>query len=133
MKPSIVQRNDAVTIVYEAPGFTLTLRGQAQDIGALGDTINVLNLQSKRVVQGVVSGAGRVTVASTTTHFVQKAPEPAPAWLFIVLSLLSCGRRAGNIAAIDEPFAKFFRRREGAWRERLRTATRLLQDRGRSP
>ncbi len=79
MKPYIVQRNDAVTIVYEAPGFTLTLRGQAQDNGALGDTINVLNLQSKRVVQGVISGAGRITIASTPIHSVQRAPEPAPA------------------------------------------------------
>jgi len=78
MKPAIVQRNDTVTIVYEAPGLTLTLRGQAQDAGALGDTISVLNLQSKRVVQGVVSGPGRVTVSATTTRFVDNAPEPAP-------------------------------------------------------
>jgi flagellar basal body P-ring formation protein FlgA len=77
MKPAIVQRNDTVTIVYEAPGVTLTLRGQAQDAGALGDTISVLNLQSKHVVQGVVSGPGRVTVAATTTHFVANAPAPA--------------------------------------------------------
>ena len=62
MKPAIVQRNDTVIIVYEAPGFTLTLRGQAQEDGALGDTINVLNVESKRVVQGVISGPGRVTV-----------------------------------------------------------------------
>ena len=62
MKPAIMQRNDMVTIVYEAPGFTLTLRGQAQDAGALGDTISVLNVKSKRTVQGIVSGPGRVTV-----------------------------------------------------------------------
>ncbi len=37
MKPEIVARNDTVTIVYQAPGVTLTLRGQAQDAGALGD------------------------------------------------------------------------------------------------
>ena len=76
MTPAIVQRNDSVTIVYEAPGFTLTMRGQAQDAGALGDTINVLNEQSKRVVQGVVSGPGRVTVRAVTTRFVDNAPEP---------------------------------------------------------
>ncbi len=55
MKPEIVQRNDTVTLVYEAPGLMLTLRGQAQEAGALGDTISVLNAQTKRVVQGVVS------------------------------------------------------------------------------
>ena len=62
MKPNIVQHNDTVTLVYEAPGLVLTLRGQAQESGALGDTINVLNQQTKRVVQGVISGPGRVMV-----------------------------------------------------------------------
>ena len=79
MKPEIVQRNDTVTLVYEAPGLVLTLRGKAQDAGALGDTIGVLNDQTKRVVQGVVSGPGRVMVANATTHLVDNAPAPAPA------------------------------------------------------
>ena len=70
MKPEIVQRNDTVTIVYQAPGVTLTLRGQAQDAGALGDTINVLNSESKRAVQAVVSGPDRVSVSAITTRVV---------------------------------------------------------------
>ena len=36
--------------------------------GALGDTISVLNAESKRVVHGVVSGPGRVTVSTTPKH-----------------------------------------------------------------
>jgi flagellar basal body P-ring formation protein FlgA len=76
MKPAIVQRNETVTIVYEAPGLTLTLRGQAQDSGALGDTVNVLNVESKRLVQGVVSGPARVTVSAKPTRFVANASEP---------------------------------------------------------
>jgi flagella basal body P-ring formation protein FlgA len=77
MKPIIVQRNDTVTIVYQAPGISLTLRGQAQDAGALGDTISVANVQSKRIVQGIVTGPGRVTVIAAPTHFVESAPPPA--------------------------------------------------------
>jgi flagella basal body P-ring formation protein FlgA len=76
MKPNVVQRNDTVTLVYQAPGLVLTLRGQAQEAGALGDTISVLNAQTKRVVQGVVSGPGRVMVASATLHLSQNVPEP---------------------------------------------------------
>jgi flagellar basal body P-ring formation protein FlgA len=76
MKPAIVQRNEIVTLVYEAAGFTLTLRGQAQDAGALGDTISVLNAESKRVVRGVVSGPGRVTVTAKPTRVVENVPEP---------------------------------------------------------
>jgi flagellar basal body P-ring formation protein FlgA len=74
-KPDIVQRNDTVTLVYEAPGLTLTLRGQAQGAGALGDTIDVLNTQTKRVIQGVITGPGRVNVASNTMHIVESSPE----------------------------------------------------------
>jgi flagella basal body P-ring formation protein FlgA len=70
MKPEIITRNNIVTIIYQAPGVTLTLRGQAQESGALGDTINVLNAESKRVVQAVISGPDRVTVGAITTRVV---------------------------------------------------------------
>ena len=78
-KPEIVQRGDTVTIVYEAPGMVLTLRGQAQDAGALGDTIGVLNTQSKRVVQGTVTAPGRVTVSAAATRVVDNGAAMAPA------------------------------------------------------
>jgi flagella basal body P-ring formation protein FlgA len=70
MKPEIVQRGDSVTIVYEVPGVTLTLRGQAQEAGALGDTVSVLNVESKRVVSGVVTGPDRINVGAITTRVV---------------------------------------------------------------
>jgi flagella basal body P-ring formation protein FlgA len=74
-KPDIVQRNDNVTIVYQAPGVMLTLRGLAQDAGALGDTIGVLNAESKRVVQAVISGPDRVMVKAVITRVVDNAQE----------------------------------------------------------
>jgi len=77
MKPILVQRNDTVTIVYEAPGITLTLRGQAQEAGGLGDTVSVANVQSKRVIQGIVTGPGRVTISAGPTHVVESASQPA--------------------------------------------------------
>ena len=77
MKPEIVARNDSVTIVYQAPGITLTLRGQAQEAGALGDTIGVLNVDSKRTVQGVISAPGRVTIGALPTRVVDIAPKLA--------------------------------------------------------
>jgi flagella basal body P-ring formation protein FlgA len=70
MKPEIVGRNDTVSIVYEVPGVTLTLRGQAKDPGALGDTISVVNVESKRAVQAVVSGPDRVSVGPVSTRLV---------------------------------------------------------------
>jgi flagellar basal body P-ring formation protein FlgA len=64
-RPELVHRDDNVTLVFEVPGILLTTRGKAIEAGAEGDVISVLNPQSKRTVQGVVSGSGRVTVLST--------------------------------------------------------------------
>jgi len=66
MKPELIQRNETVTIVYEVPGIVLTVRGKAIDGGAEGDVISVLNEQTKRTVQGVVIGSGRVSISTSS-------------------------------------------------------------------
>jgi flagella basal body P-ring formation protein FlgA len=66
VKPLAVQRNESVIITYEVPGITLTIRGKATEAGAVGDIVNVLNIQSNRPVQATVTGPGRVAVAPTT-------------------------------------------------------------------
>jgi flagella basal body P-ring formation protein FlgA len=73
MKPEIVARNDTVTIVYQVPGVTLTLRGEAKDGGALGDTISVVNVETKHVVQAVVSGPDRVMVGPISSQLVDNS------------------------------------------------------------
>jgi len=75
VKPDLVQRDQAVTVVYQAPGLYLTTRGKALDNGTEGDVVNVLNLQSKRTVTGVVSGRGQVTIQAVTAQAV--APQGA--------------------------------------------------------
>jgi flagella basal body P-ring formation protein FlgA len=64
-KPEIVHRGDLVTLHYEVPGIVISMRGKATESGALGDTVNVLNEQSKRTIQGVISSPGHVTVVKT--------------------------------------------------------------------
>src|SRR6266446_10597487 len=70
-KPDLVQRDQSVTLIYDTPGLYLTIRGKALDGGTEGDVVNVLNLQSKRTLSGVVTGRGQVSVAVAT-------PRPAP-------------------------------------------------------
>jgi flagellar basal body P-ring formation protein FlgA len=65
-KPDLVQRDEAVTLIYETTGLYLTMRGKAIDNGTEGDTVNVLNVQSKRTVTGVVTGRGQVTISVAT-------------------------------------------------------------------
>jgi flagellar basal body P-ring formation protein FlgA len=70
-KPDLVQRDQNVTLIYESPGLYLTVRGKATEGGTEGDVVNVLNLQSKRTVSGVVTGRGQVSISVAT-------PRPAP-------------------------------------------------------
>ena len=75
MKPELVARNETVTIGYEVPGMVLSIRGKALEGGAKGDVINVLNIQSKRTVQAVVSGPGRVSVATPPPRLAANAAD----------------------------------------------------------
>ena len=68
-KPDLVQRDDNVTLIYEAAGLYLTIRGKAMDNGAEGDTVSVLNLQSKRTISGVVIGRGQVAITVASPRF----------------------------------------------------------------
>jgi len=67
MKPEVVKKNEMVLLHYEVPGIVLTMRGQALESGTEGDLVNVLNIQSKRTIQGVITGTGRVTIPSSPT------------------------------------------------------------------
>ena len=64
IRPELVARGDVVTIVYQGPGLVLTLRGRATESGALGDTIAVVNPQSKKTLQAQVIAPGKVSVSA---------------------------------------------------------------------
>lgn len=70
-KPDLVTRDQNVTLIYQNAGLYLTIRGKAIDGGAEGDVVSVMNLQSKRVLTGVVSGRGEVSISVAT-------PRPMP-------------------------------------------------------
>ncbi len=63
--PVLVNRGEKVTLFYQIPGMTLTSRGQAMSKGAEGDMIEILNLQSRRIVTGEITARGQVTIANS--------------------------------------------------------------------
>jgi flagella basal body P-ring formation protein FlgA len=75
-KPDLVQRDDNVTLIYETAGLYLTIRGKAQEAVTEGDVVNVLNLQSKRTVSGVVIGRGQVAISVATPRLPAATEEP---------------------------------------------------------
>jgi flagella basal body P-ring formation protein FlgA len=75
-KPEVIARGEVVTIVYEIPGMVITLRGRANEAGAQGDTIAVLNPQSKKVLQAQVIAPGKVSVSAALPGPVASAAQP---------------------------------------------------------
>ncbi|HEY2248676.1 MAG TPA: flagellar basal body P-ring formation chaperone FlgA [Bradyrhizobium sp.] len=70
-RPDLVQRDQAVSIIFQTAGLYLTTRGKALDNGTEGDVVSVLNIQSKRTVTGTVTGRGQITIQIAT-------PAPTP-------------------------------------------------------
>jgi flagella basal body P-ring formation protein FlgA len=60
--PKLVSRRDMVTIVFSNGGMLLTAKGRALQNGAKGDIIRVVNGNSNRSIEAVVSGDKEVTV-----------------------------------------------------------------------
>jgi flagella basal body P-ring formation protein FlgA len=62
--PLLVERNMLVTMVLEGPGLLLTAKGKALEGAPRGATVPVVNLASQTIVEGEVTGPGRVRVAA---------------------------------------------------------------------
>jgi flagellar basal body P-ring formation protein FlgA len=77
VKPDLVQRDQNVTLIYQTAGLYLTTRGKALDNGTEGDTVSVLNPQSKRTITGVVTGRGQITIEIATPKAVAAADTTA--------------------------------------------------------
>lgn len=61
-EPRLVRRDEQVTLLAEGAGIEVRMTGQALADGTSGELIQVRNLVSKRVVEGIVVSAGLVRV-----------------------------------------------------------------------
>ncbi len=61
-RPMLVEKNQIVHVSYSGNGLALSMRGRVQQSGARGETVQVMNMQSKRMIEGVVVGPGQVQV-----------------------------------------------------------------------
>ncbi|OHB28595.1 MAG: flagella basal body P-ring formation protein FlgA [Phenylobacterium sp. RIFCSPHIGHO2_01_FULL_69_31] len=60
--PMVIKANEIVTLTYDNQGVSLALQAKALSGGAVGETINVQNVTSKKTVQAVVTGPGQAAV-----------------------------------------------------------------------
>jgi flagella basal body P-ring formation protein FlgA len=62
--PIMVIKGTTVTMIFDAPGVTLTATGRAMSEGGVGDTVTVQNPASYRQISAVVTGPGTVRALS---------------------------------------------------------------------
>lgn len=62
--PRMVKRGDLVTMVFQEGTLTLTAKGRALEHGAKGDAIRVVNENSSRTVEAIVTAEKEVTLKS---------------------------------------------------------------------
>lgn len=60
--PQIVSRGAAVTLVYKDGPLTLSARGKSMQNGARGDLVRVVNMNSNRSLEGIVTAENEITV-----------------------------------------------------------------------
>lgn len=60
--PQVIKAGETVTLTFQDGGLTLQLHAKALSGGGLGDSINVQNVSSKKIVIAVVSGPGQAMV-----------------------------------------------------------------------
>lgn len=60
--PTLVKRNDIVSIEYRHGALAIIADARALDRGAAGDRIRVMNLGSRTTITATVTGAGRTEV-----------------------------------------------------------------------
>lgn len=62
--PQIVSRGAAVTLVYKDGPMTLSARGKSMQGGARGDLVRVINMNSNRSLEGIVTAENEITVTA---------------------------------------------------------------------
>ncbi len=60
--PSVVKRNQIVSLVYRSGGLAISAAGRALGRGGLGDHVHAMNLSSRATVVGVVTGPGEIRI-----------------------------------------------------------------------
>jgi flagellar basal body P-ring formation protein FlgA len=58
-----IRRGDAVMLIYQSGGVTLSMRTQAMQDAQIGQSVRLMNLSSNRVVLGLVTGPGAASAS----------------------------------------------------------------------
>jgi len=61
-KPTLIKRGDVVDMSYRRGSVEIVGRGQAMDMGGMGDSVRIKNPSSNKIVTGLITGHNQVEV-----------------------------------------------------------------------
>ena len=74
----VIKRDDLIEVSYHADGISLVLQGKAINAAAVGDTVSVMNVSSKKIIQAVAVGPDEAVVGPEAEE-IKAAGLPNPA------------------------------------------------------
>jgi flagella basal body P-ring formation protein FlgA len=60
--PAVIRAGEVITVLFQADGVSLALQGKALSAAGVGETLNVENPASKKIIQALVTGPGQAIV-----------------------------------------------------------------------
>jgi flagella basal body P-ring formation protein FlgA len=58
----VIKSGEIISVTYQNEGISLTLQAKAMSAAAVGDSVSVQNIDSKKVIQAVAAGPGQAVV-----------------------------------------------------------------------
>jgi flagella basal body P-ring formation protein FlgA len=73
--PQVVKAGETITVTFASEGISLSLEGKAMSTAGVGDTVNVQNTASKKVIPAVVTGPGQAVVGPAAASLKAAGPS----------------------------------------------------------
>ena len=74
--PRVIKKDEIVQVAYAAGGIRLVLQGKAMTGAALGDSVDILNPASRKIIQAIASGPDEAVVGPTAAQVKFAAANP---------------------------------------------------------
>jgi flagella basal body P-ring formation protein FlgA len=85
--PKVIKRDDLIAVVFEDEGISLTLQGKAMADASAGDTLPVMNIQSKKVLEAVCVAPGQAVVGPHAEAIKIQSYQPKDQQRMVTASL----------------------------------------------